>query len=72
MRWTHYPTAEDKRKREHGTEMTGGVWSDAPGPGNQHVLPDGWPARSASIMIVQTLAGRSTSSGPLPPGRLES
>ena len=68
MKWTHYPTEKDKKNRENGVTVTGTLWADAPGPGNQYVLPNGAPPSSHNLVIVQTLRDRATSTGKLPEG----
>lgn len=70
MKWTHYPTEKDRKDKTNGTQLTGSVWSDAPPPGGQWVLPDGWPNKARSLIIVTTRAashdGKPFSEGPLP------
>ena len=41
MRFTIYPTERAFKNREYGVNLNGQVWADAPGGGNQWVIPDG-------------------------------
>jgi hypothetical protein len=64
MQWTNYPTERDRKAGTNGERCAGQVWADAPGPGNQWVVPEGITAAVTVTTRASSHGGKPFSIGP--------
>jgi hypothetical protein len=65
MRWTNYPNDRDRQAGKNAVQVSGQVWADAPGGGNQWCIPDGMREPVIVTTRANSHGGKLFSVGPV-------